>query len=70
MATEFKNMALAGANDGAVNPRSSARERCGMRWRDYLVSQTPTCPRNVGHVQALAARTEGLCLKGRRQLKI
>jgi hypothetical protein len=70
MAIEFKNMALAGANDGAVNPRSSARKRGGMRWRGYLVSPSPLCPNQVGQERTLAASTEGMCLRDRRQLKI
>ncbi len=70
MAIEFENMALAGANGEAVDPRSSARKRGGMRWRGYLVSPSPVCPNQVGHGQTLAASTEGLCLRDRRQLKI
>ena len=70
MATGFKNMALAGADGIAVEPRSSARQRRGMGWRDYLVNPSPTCPKSIGHEQARAASAEGLCLTGRRQLKI
>ena len=70
MAIGFENMALAGADGMAVNPRSSARQRGGMRWRGYLVIPSPACPNQVGQGQTLAASTEGLGLRDRRQLKI